>query len=205
MVAFQIRGRGIRDTAVLKAMAEVPRHEFVPPPYQAQAYADTPLPLPCGQTISQPFVVAYMIEALQLPAGCRVLEIGTGSGYAAAVLAEIATEVYGVEREAHLVTYAREHLARLGYQNVWIKQGDGTLGWPEHGPYEGIVVAAGGPHIPPPLKEQLALGGHLVIPVGKRRSAQELVRVTRVDELVYVQEDLGPVRFVPLVGEEGWT
>lgn len=205
MVTYQIRGRGVHDSAVLRAMARVPRHEFVPRPYQEQAYADTPLPIPCGQTISQPFVVAYMIEALQLPAGCRVMEIGTGSGYAAAVLAEIAAEVYGVEREKDLVAYARAHLERLGYQNVRIKQGDGTLGWPEFAPYEGIVVAAGGPYIPAPLKEQLALGGRLVMPVGKRRSAQELVRLTRVEEAIYVQENLGPVRFVPLVGQEGWT
>lgn len=205
MVTYQIQRRGITDPAVLRAMVRVPRHAFVPEPYERQAYADSPLPIPGGQTISQPFVVAYMVEALQLTADSRVLEIGTGSGYAAAVLAEIAIQVYGVERDPVLVTYARDHLRRLGYDNVWIKQGDGTLGWPDHAPFDAIVVAAGGPRVPQSLKEQLAVGGRLVMPVGKRRSAQDLIRVTRIEEAVNVQENLGPVRFVPLIGEEGWS
>jgi protein-L-isoaspartate(D-aspartate) O-methyltransferase len=145
-----------------------------------------------------------MIEALLLQPEDRVLEIGTGSGYAAAVLSRIVAEVYTVERIEDLVAYAQQNLSRLGYDNVWVKQGDGTLGWPEHAPYNGIVVAAGGPKIPNPLKEQLAIGGRIVMPVGSEQRAQQLVRVTRVSENDFDQERLGHVRFVPLIGEQGW-
>ncbi len=204
MVATQIRGRGIDDPAVLRAMEAVPRHRFVPADYQNQAYADTPLPLPRGQTISQPYVVAYMIQALQLGPDDHVLEIGAGSGYVAALLGQIAAAVFAMEREAVLVDYARERLARLGVTNVQLLHGDGTRGWPEHAPYDGIVVSAGGPGVPASLKEQLAEGGRLVMPVGRRRQSQDLLRLTRVAPDAYMREDLGPVRFVPLLGEEGW-
>jgi protein-L-isoaspartate(D-aspartate) O-methyltransferase len=204
MVEQQIRGRGIRDPAILAAMAEVPRELFVVPEYRAQAYDDTPLPIPAGQTISQPYVVALMIEALQLTMADRVLEIGTGSGYAAAVLSRIAREVYTVERHQELVVYARERFLELGYHNVKVHHGDGTLGWPEHAPYNGIVVAAGGPQIPLSLRQQLAPGGRMLIPVGRHRERQQLVRITRHNEGHFKQEKLGHVRFVPLIGREGW-
>jgi protein-L-isoaspartate(D-aspartate) O-methyltransferase len=204
MVEQQIRGRGIRDPAILAAMAEVPRELFVVPEYRAQAYDDTPLPIPAGQTISQPYVVALMIEALQLTMADRVLEIGTGSGYAAAVLSRIAREVYTVERHQELVMYARERFLELGYHNVKVRHGDGTLGWPEHAPYNGIVVAAGGPQIPLSLRQQLAPGGRMLIPVGRHRERQQLVRITRHNEGHFKQEKLGHVRFVPLIGREGW-
>jgi protein-L-isoaspartate(D-aspartate) O-methyltransferase len=204
MVAEQVAGRGIVDPAVLTAMRQVPREAFVADKYRDFAYDDGPLPILEGQTISQPYVVALMIEALLLRPEDRVLEIGTGSGYAAAVLSRIVAEVYTVERIEDLVAYAQQNLSRLGYDNVWVKQGDGTLGWPEHAPYNGIVVAAGGPKIPNPLKEQLAIGGRIVMPVGSEQRAQQLVRVTRVSENDFDQERLGHVRFVPLIGEQGW-
>jgi protein-L-isoaspartate(D-aspartate) O-methyltransferase len=204
MVEQQIRSRGIRDPAILAAMAEVPRELFAVPEYRAQAYDDTPLPIPAGQTISQPYVVALMIEALQLRGADRVLEIGTGSGYAAAVLSRIAREVYTVERHEELVLYARERFRELGYDNVKVRHGDGTLGWPQHAPYDGIIVAAGGPQIPVSLRQQLAPGGRMVIPVGRHRERQQLVRITRQNEGHFQQEKLGHVRFVPLIGQEGW-
>lgn len=204
MVAEQVAGRGIVDPAVLAAMRQVPREAFVADKYRDFAYDDGPLPILEGQTISQPYVVALMIEALLLQPEDRVLEIGTGSGYAAAVLSRIVAEVYTVERIEALVTYAQQNLSRLEYDNVWVKQGDGTLGWPEHAPYNGIVVAAGGPKIPNPLKEQLAIGGRIVMPVGSEQRAQQLVRATRVSENDFDQERLGHVRFVPLIGEQGW-
>jgi protein-L-isoaspartate(D-aspartate) O-methyltransferase len=204
MVEQQIRSRGIRDPAILAAMAKVPRELFAVPEYRAQAYDDTPLPIPAGQTISQPYVVALMIEALQLRAADRVLEIGAGSGYAAAVLSRIAGEVYTVERHEELVLYARERFRELGYENVKVRHGDGTLGWPEHAPYDGIIVAAGGPQIPVSLRQQLAPGGRMVIPIGRQRERQQLVRITRQSEGHFQQEKLGHVRFVPLIGREGW-
>jgi protein-L-isoaspartate(D-aspartate) O-methyltransferase len=204
MVARQIEGRGIVDPALLAAMREVPREAFVGEKYEEYAYDDGPLPLLEGQTISQPYVVALMIDSLKLKPGDRVLEIGTGSGYAAAVLSKIVTEVYTVERIKELVRFARQNLAALGYENVHVLQGDGTLGWPDHAPYNGIVVSAGGPQVPVTLKEQLAVGGHLVIPIGKEQRAQQLVRVTRLSEEKYTESKLGHVRFVPLIGEQGW-
>lgn len=204
MIEYQIKERGIRDPAVLAAMLEVPRHLFVADRYQEFAYEDTPLPLPDGQTISQPYIVARMIELLQLKPAERVLEIGAGSGYAAAVLSRIVSEVYTVERLANLADYARERLAELGYTNVHVLCGDGTLGWPEHAPYDGIMVAAGGPVVPESLRQQLAVGGRLVIPIGSHPRIQRLIRLTRVTENDYRQEKLDRVRFVPLIGQEGW-
>jgi protein-L-isoaspartate(D-aspartate) O-methyltransferase len=203
MVERQIRARGVESTAVLRAMLRVPRERYLPAHLAEFAYDDTPLPIGEGQTISQPYVVALMIDAMRLRGGERVLEIGTGSGYAAAVLAEIAGEVYTIERHETLAATARERLARDGHHNVQVRQGDGTLGWPEHAPFDAIVVAAGGPAVPESLRRQLAIGGRLVIPVGGD-AAQQLLRVTRKAPDAFVEERLGSVRFVPLVGREGW-
>src|SRR3954469_8703780 len=204
MVAHQIQERGVRSGAVARAMREVPREEFMNEEMREFAYADAPLPIAEGQTISQPYIVAYMTEALELEGGERVLEVGTGSGYTAAVLARIAGEVYTIERHPSLARSAEEILAKLGYDNVHVIVGDGTKGWPEGAPYDAIVVAAGGHEVPPALKSQLAVGGRLVIPVGPTPREQRLVRVTRVSEDVFDQDDLLPVRFVPLIGEQGW-
>jgi protein-L-isoaspartate(D-aspartate) O-methyltransferase len=205
MVERAIFARGVRSELVLDAMRKVPREAFLPQGLREFAYEDAPLPIEAGQTISQPYIVAFMTEALALQGGERVLEIGAGSGYAAAVLAEIAGEVYTVERIGQLAEKAAATLADLGYQNVHILHGDGTKGWPMHAPYDGIIVAAGGPKIPESLKDQLKIGGRLVIPVGRDPKLQELVRVTRLSESEYRREDLADVRFVPLVGQEGWA
>jgi len=205
MVKRQIAGRGVRSERVLKAMRKVPRERFLPRGQGVFAYDDSPLPIGDGQTISQPYIVAYMAECLALEGGEKVLEIGTGSGYAAAVLAEIAAEVYTIERIEGLATMARTVLDGLGYTTVHVRCGDGTLGWPEEAPYDGIVVSAGGPDVPDTLKHQLKTGGRLVIPIGRSKAYQELIRVTRVAEDDFQTEDLLPVRFVPLVGEEGWS
>lgn len=204
MVQRQIAGRGVRSEKVLDAMRKVPRERFLPNGQAAWAYDDAPLPIGDDQTISQPYIVAYMTEALLLEGGEKVLEIGTGSGYAAAVLAEIAADVYTIERIDGLAIMARIVLDKLGYQNVNVRQGDGTLGWPEHAPFDAIVVTAGGPDVPDPLKRQLKIGGRLVMPIGKTTWFQELVRVTRITEADFDTEYLVPVRFVPLIGEEGW-
>jgi protein-L-isoaspartate(D-aspartate) O-methyltransferase len=205
MVREQIAARGVRDRAVLDAMRSVPREAFLPPKLAEFAYADTPLPIERGQTISQPYIVAVMAEALRLTPADRVLEIGTGSGYAAAVLGRIAREVYTIERHEELASLAARRLEALGYRNVHVRHGDGTLGWPEHAPFDAIVVAAGGPKVPPALREQLSVGGRLVIPVGEERDLQKLLRVTRLADGTFVEEDLGGVRFVPLIGAEGWA
>ena len=205
MVNEQLAGRGIQDEAVLQAMAEVPRHYFVHPQFANLAYEDTPLPILEGQTISQPYMVALMAELLELKATDKVLEIGTGSGYAAAVMSRIVAEVYTIERHEKLVLQARETLAALGYNNVTVRQGDGTLGWPEHAPYAAIVAAAGGPEIPDPLLAQLAVNGRLVMPIGPHPRVQQLKRVRRLPNNQYRYEELGDVRFVPLVGEGGWN
>jgi len=205
MVEKAIVARGVRDELVLGAMRGVPREAFLPHQLCEFAYTDCPLPIEEGQTISQPYIVAFMTEALALQGGERVLEIGTGSGYAAAVLAEIAADVYTVERIGQLAEKAASTLADLGYDNVHVLHSDGTKGWPEHAPYDGIIVAAGGPTIPESLKAQLKIGGRLVIPVGRDPKIQELVRVTRISEHEYRREDLADVRFVPLIGDEGWT
>ena len=204
MVEEQIAIRGVRDRRVLAAMRSVPREKFLSEGLQEFAYQDTPLPIESDQTISQPYIVAYMTECLRLTGGEKVLEIGTGSGYAAAVLAQIAGEVYTIERYANLAASAGERLTRLGYGNVHVLHGDGTRGWPEHAPYDAILVAAGGPEVPPTLREQLAIGGRLVIPVGPTARSQQLVRVTRVAEHRYDEEPLIAVAFVPLIGQEGW-
>ena len=204
MVQRQIAGRRVRSEKVLNAMRKVPRERFLPKGQGVWAYDDAPLPIGDGQTISQPYIVAYMTEALALDGGEKVLEIGTGSGYAAAVLAEIAADVYTIERIDGLAIMARTILDNLGYQNVHVRQGDGTLGWPEHAPFDGIVVTAGGPDVPDTLKDQLKIGGRLVMPIGKSTWYQELVRVTRITEAEFDMEYLVPVRFVPLIGEEGW-
>jgi protein-L-isoaspartate(D-aspartate) O-methyltransferase len=204
MVAHQIEDRGVRSAAVARAMREVPREEFMSEQMREFAYADSPLPIGEGQTISQPYIVAYMTEALELEGGERVLEIGTGSGYAAAVLARIADEVYTIERHPSLARTAKATLARLGFENVQVIEGDGTRGWPQAAPYDAIAVAAGGIDVPPALRSQLAIGGRLVIPVGPTPREQRLVRVTRVDENRFEEEDLLAVRFVPLIGEQGW-
>jgi protein-L-isoaspartate(D-aspartate) O-methyltransferase len=205
MVEKAIVARGVRSELVLSAMRSVPREAFLPHQLREFAYTDSPLPIEEGQTISQPYIVAFMTEALALQGGETVLEIGTGSGYAAAILAEIAGDVYTIERIGQLAEKAASTLADLGYDNVHVLHGDGTKGWPEHAPYDGIIVAAGGPKIPESLKEQLKIGGRLVIPVGRDPKIQELVRVTRISEKEYRREDLADVRFVPLIGHEGWT
>jgi protein-L-isoaspartate(D-aspartate) O-methyltransferase len=205
MVAHSIAARGVRDELVLNAMRTVPRELFVPKKLREFAYEDSPLPIPAEQTISQPYIVAFMAEALLLKGGDKVMEIGAGSGYAAAVLSEIAANVYTVERVGGLAKSAAERLADLGYDNVHVRHGDGTLGWPEHAPYDAIVVAAGGPQVPESLKSQLKVGGRLVMPVGSDQRVQELVRVTRISETEYRSEDIADVRFVPLIGEEGWA
>lgn len=204
MVEEQIRGRGVRDTAVLQAMGSVPREVFVAPSQRALAYKDMPLPIPGGQTISQPFVVALMLSKLHLQPDDRVLEVGTGSGYAAALLGQIAGEVHTVERLPELARYARERLAMVGCGNVFVHEGDGTLGWAEHAPYQAIVVAAGGPAVPVSLREQLAVNGRLIMPVGSSERRQHLLMVTRTGEDAFEQVDLGAVAFVPLIGREGW-
>ncbi len=205
MVEHQVLARGVRSRVVLGAMRAVPREAFLPEHMREFAYEDTPLPIAAGQTISQPYIVALMIEAALLEGGERVLEIGTGSGYAAAVLSKIAAEVYTVERVSELASKAAAVLADIGYDNVHVLHADGTLGWPEHAPYDAILVAAGGPKIPATLKSQLKIGGRLVIPVGEDPRAQELVRVTRLSQQDYKTEDIADVRFVPLLGEEGWA
>lgn len=204
LVENELRSLGIRDRSVLKAMRRVPREKFVSEELQEFAYRNAPLPIAAGQTISQPLIVAHMAQELRLKSGDRVLEIGAGSGYAAAVLSELAEEVYTVERHAVLADTAAERLQRLGYHNVHVLCGDGTLGWPEHAPYDAILVSAGGPHVPPALLQQLRVGGRLVIPVGPEPESQELIRVTRRGEDDYRREELGAVRFVPLIGEAGW-
>ena len=205
MVERNIAARGVCDELVLEAMRKVPRELFLPEKLREFAYEDSPLPIAGEQTISQPYIVAFMAEALMLKGGEKVLEIGAGSGYAAAVLSEIAANVYTVERLGPLAEKAAALLAELGYDNVHVLHGDGTKGWPEHAPYDAIVVAAGGPQVPESLKEQLKIGGRLVIPVGADQLGQELVRVIRVSGNDYRSEDIADVRFVPLIGEEGWT
>jgi protein-L-isoaspartate(D-aspartate) O-methyltransferase len=204
MVREQIAGRGVRTPQVLEAMHRVRREAFLPHSMAEFAYEDAPLPIDEDQTISQPYIVALMVEALDLKPSDKVLEVGTGSGYAAAVLAEVAGEVFTVERFASLAQKAAVALQREGYHNVHVLHGDGTVGWPDHAPYDAIIVAAGGPQIPQALKAQLKVGGRMVIPVGPDAHSQELVRVRRVAIDEWKSEDIADVRFVPLIGEEGW-
>jgi protein-L-isoaspartate(D-aspartate) O-methyltransferase len=198
MVREQIEARGVRNAAVLAAMGAVPRHELVPESVREHAYEDRPLPIGHLQTISQPYVVAAMSEALDLGPEERVLEIGTGSGYQAAVLSGLCREVFSIEIVAPLAERARTELARLGYDNVQVRSGDGYRGWPEQAPFDAIVVTAAPDHVPQPLLDQLALGGRLVMPVGD--TFQELIRITRT-EGGFERESLFPVRFVPMTGE----
>ncbi len=203
MVDAQLARRGIRDRYVLKAMRRVPREAFVAPGLEEFAYEDAPLPIAEEQTISQPYVVALMIAAASVRPGDRVLEVGAGSGYAAAVLSQIANAVFAIERHASLALAARQRLRRLGYDNVEVRAGDGTLGWPEAAPFDAILVSAGGPTVPEKLKQQLAIGGRLLIPVGTAEG-QDLLKITRTGEAAFAEEKLGPVMFVPLIGEVGW-
>ncbi len=205
MVEYQLRRRHIDNPAVLAAMGHIPRELFVPRRYQSSAYADSPLPIPKGQTISQPYIVAYMLQSLHIEAHHRVLEIGTGSGYAAAVLSQLVRHVYTIEWYPRLVSYAHQRFEKLNLHNIYLKQGDGTLGWPEHAPYDGILVSAGGPRVPSTLLAQLAVGGRLIIPVGHEPHRQELIAVIRTDEAHYDYVNLGPVAFVPLRGQLGWS
>jgi protein-L-isoaspartate(D-aspartate) O-methyltransferase len=202
MVAEHLASRDIADPAVLRALGKVPRHLFVDEALRDRAYGDYPLPIGLDQTISQPYIVAAMTQALQLTGDEKVLEIGTGSGYQTAVLAEIADRVFSVERVAALHRRARALLERLGYHRVVLLNGDGTLGWKEHAPYDAIIVTAGAPHVPASLVAQLTEGGRLVIPVGER-TVQSLLRITH-HAAGDRTEDLGGVMFVSLIGEEGW-
>jgi protein-L-isoaspartate(D-aspartate) O-methyltransferase len=203
MVEEQLRGRGIRDERVLAAMAKVPREKFVAPEFERQAYADSPIPIGAGQTVSQPYMAAAMVEALELQPSDRVLEVGTGTGYEAAVLAELAAEVWTIERHAELAEKARPILSDLGYANVHVIEGDGSLGLPQRAPFDKIVVAAGAPHAPPSLVEQLAEGGIIAVPVGDRGQQQLQVARKIGGEMVISRYVL--CCFVPLIGAEGWA
>jgi protein-L-isoaspartate(D-aspartate) O-methyltransferase len=205
MVEAHIARRGVRHERVLAAMRKVPREKFVDEGFEEFAYEDSPLPIGSGQTISQPFIVARMAEAAEIEDADRVLEIGTGSGYAAAILAELASEVVTVERHAELAELAMARLRDCGYGKVDVKVADGTKGWPDKAPFDAIIVTAGGPSVPVSLQEQLEIGGRLVIPVGEHRREQRLLRITRVSANKFEEEDLGGVMFVPLIGEEGWA
>lgn len=204
LVETQLERRGINNKAVLKVFNEVPRHKFVPDRLKGSAYDDRPLPIGQDQTISQPYIVAEMIQALEPEAGDNMLEIGIGSGYAAAILSRLVAGVHGVERLPELAEEAEERFAELGYDNVEIHVGDGTKGWPESAPYDGILVSAAAPEIYEGLIDQLTDDGNLVIPVG-RRTVQTLYQVKKDEEGNISKKSLGGVRFVPLIGEEGWN
>jgi len=204
MVALQVARRGVNEQRVLEAMRQVPREAFVASGMEEFAYEDSPLPIAASQTISQPYIVALMVEAAQIKPGDRVLDVGTGSGYAAAVLSRLASRVYSIERHRELAESARRALGKLGYANVEVRHGDGTLGWAEAAPFDAILVAAGGPEVPEALRRQLKIGGRLVIPIGERGGVQQLVKVVRDGEDRFHEEDLGPVTFVPLIGAAGW-
>lgn len=205
MIERDLIGRGVKNPAVLAAMAAVPRERFLAPEQAPQAYADGPLPIGDEQTISQPYIVALMAEALRLGPDDRVLEIGSGSGYATAVLARLARTVFAVERNPRLVALSRQRLVALHIDNVVLRCGDGSLGWPERAPFDAISVAASAPSLPRALLEQLTVGGRLVIPIGVDESNQQLVRVTRTGTAAYEEQRLGGVRFVPLIGAQGWA
>ncbi len=204
MIDRQLKRRGITDTAILDAFLAVSREAFVSPQYAHRAYGDHPLPIEAGQTISQPYIVALMIQAAGIEQGDKVLEVGAGSGYAAAVISRIAGTVVAVERQHELVELARSRLERLGYGNVEVVEGDGTKGWPDAAPFDAILAAASGSHVPDPLIEQLAPDGCIVMPLGSPGWAQQLVKVTKSADGSLEHQDLGAVQFVPLIGEEGW-
>lgn len=205
MVQRQLVERGIHDEAVLDAMRSVPREAFVSDAMRDHAFDDTPLPIDSGQTISQPYIVALTLEAAEIHPDDRVLEIGTGSSYVAAVLARIARHVDSVERVPELADSARLRLQRLGETRVDVHAADGTLGWPPGAPFDVIVAAASGPRVPAAWREQLVIGGRLVMPIGGRGDQQHLYKLTRVDDTSYEEKDLGAVMFVPLIGEQGWA
>ena len=205
MVERQLRRRGIDERHILDAFRAVPREAFVSADLRDQAYGDYPLPIEAHQTISQPYIVALMIQAAGIAAGDTVLEIGAGSGYAAAVIGRIAAHVVAIERQHELVEIARERIQRLGYENVEIVEGDGTRGWPDGAPYDAILAAASGSHVPALLLDQLATDGSIVMPVGHAHDVQRLVKVMKAADGSIEQSDLGAVRFVPLIGEEGWS
>ncbi|WP_028969401.1 protein-L-isoaspartate(D-aspartate) O-methyltransferase [Sphingomonas sp. URHD0057] len=204
MVERHLKRRGITEPHIVNAFLAVPREEFVSPDYAHLAYGDHPLPIEAGQTISQPYVVALMIQAAAIKGGDQVLEVGAGSGYAAAVISRIAGQVIAIERQHDLIELARQRLERLGYDNVEIVEGDGTKGCPDRAPFDAILAAASGSHVPRALVGQLAPNGRIVMPIGDSGWVQELVKVTKKDDGILRQENLGGVRFVPLIGEEGW-
>jgi protein-L-isoaspartate(D-aspartate) O-methyltransferase len=204
MVERQLKRRGIREQHILDAFLAVPREAFVAAEHAHLAYGDHPLPIAAGQTISQPYIVALMIQAARIGPDDRVLEVGAGSGYAAALISRIAHFVIAIERQHELIEIARLRLRQLGYDNIEIVEGDGTKGWRAEAPYEAILVAASGSHVPQALIAQLTPGGRLVMPIGDPNGAQELIKVTKQDDGILKRENLGGVRFVPLIGEEGW-
>jgi len=205
MIERQIAARGLDDRELLQAFRAVPREEFINPSYASYAYQDSPLPIESGQTISQPYIVALTIDAAEIGEGDEVLEVGAGSGYAAAVIGQIAAKVTAVERHPELVHIAQQRMTRLGYDNVRVVEGDGTLGWPEEAPFDAIVAAASGSHVPKSWLAQLKPGGRIVTPLGDPGSAQSLVKVTKRQDGTLEREDLGGVRFVPLIGREGFA
>ncbi len=202
MVDTQLRSRGITDEQVLAVLGEIPRHLFVADKEKPFAYSDSPIRIDCGQTVSQPYMVALMTQRLEVSPGDRVLEIGTGSGYQTALLAALGARVYTIERHAVLIDQARQRLSELGFDNVSYRIGDGSLGWPDEMPFDGILVTAGAPAVPDSLPDQLTDGGRLVIPVGSR-SMQKLVKVRRSGDS-FIEEEYTGCIFVPLVGEQGW-
>ena len=204
MVARLREHYGIRDPRVLSAMRQVPRHVFVPEALQGRAYGDHALPISANQTISQPFIVARMTELLELREDSKVLEIGAGSGYQTAVLSKVAAQVFAIERIGELAREAQSRIRQLEIYNATVKCFDGTLGWAAHAPYDGILVAAGGPTIPEPLVNQLKVGGRLVVPVGESRESQRLIRVIKTEKS-FSHEDHGACAFVPLIGQHGWS
>ena len=204
MVQRQIAGRGISEPIILEAFRAVPREQFLGEQYAELAYGDHPLPIEAGQTISQPYIVALMIHAAEIKCGDRVLEVGAGSGYAAAVISRLADEVIAVERQPELAQIARERMRRLGFTNVRIVEGDGTRSFSADAPYDSILAAASGSHVPKPWIDQLADGGRIVMPVGEAGGIQKLIKLTKGPAGKVITEDLGGVRFVPLIGEEGW-
>lgn len=204
MVEKQLINRGIEDKNVIEAFSKVPREEFVDDKYKRSAYDDGPLPIGSGQTISQPYIVALMIDSLNLNADDKVLEIGTGSGYAAAVLAKIVNQVYTIEKIDNLAEKAKERFKKLNYTNISVKVGDGTLGWTENAPYDGIVVSAAAPHVPEALINQLAESGEIIIPVGEEGGVQRLKLIKKAKDGTVTEDNLDYVRFVPLLGENGY-